>query len=191
MDRICTKKRRQLTAGKKGVYWALAKRKKGYSTINKELWMLLVKAFNDHPHVIVSPNAKDTLQVKDADGEKVSVRKVLTQVGLGTIFSNIVRDNPTIKGKVGERAFRYIVTSLGCVRQFMDSYKRMCGCTECVGLHTLHCSLQAKRGVMHRQFAIDAQYCKRKRQAAEKARGWGNVDSEPTATSAILAGTCA
>jgi hypothetical protein len=37
----------------------------------------VVVAFNIHPHVIMSPNAKDTLQVKDADGEKVSVRKVL------------------------------------------------------------------------------------------------------------------
>ena len=42
--------------------------------------------------------------------------KVLAQVGLGTIFSDIVRDNRTIKGKVGERVFRYIVSSLGCVR---------------------------------------------------------------------------
>ncbi len=152
---------------------------------------MVVAAFNDHPHVIVSPNAKDTLQVKDADGKKVSVPKVLTQVGLGTIFSDIVRDNPTIKGKVGERAFRYIVSYFGGVRRFTDSYKQMCGCTECVGLHTLHRSLQAKCGVMHRQFAIDAQYRTLKVQAAEKARGWGTVDSEPTATSAISVGTCA
>ncbi len=41
----------------------------------------MVAAFNDHPQVIVLPNAKDTLQVKDVNGEKVSVRKVLTQVG--------------------------------------------------------------------------------------------------------------
>ena len=46
----------------------------------------MVEAFNDHPHVIVSPNAKDMLQVKDADGNKVSVCKVLIQVGLGTIL---------------------------------------------------------------------------------------------------------
>ena len=190
LDKVLIEKRRQLTADEKGVYWALAKRKKGYSTINEELRVLLIAAFHDHPHVIVSPNAKDTLKVKDADGEKVSARKVLTQVGLGTIFSDIVRDNPTIKGKVAERAFRYIVSALGCVRRFTDSYKQMCGCTECVGLHTLHRSLQAKRGVMHRQFAIDAQYRTRKAQAAEKARGWGLVALDPTATSAISAGTC-
>jgi hypothetical protein len=106
VDRIFTENCRQLTTGEKGVYWALAKRKKGYSTINEELRLLLVTAFSDHPQVIVSPNAKDRLQVKDADGKKVSVPKVLTQVGLGTIFSNIVRNNRTIKGKVGERVFR-------------------------------------------------------------------------------------
>ncbi len=136
-------KRRQLTAGERGVYWALAKRKKGYSKINEDLLSLLIVAFNDHPHVIVSPNAKDTMQVKNADGEKIAVRKILTQVGLGTIFSDIVRDNPTIKQKVGERAFGYIVSTFGCVRRFTDSYKAMCGCTECIGLQTLHRSLQA------------------------------------------------
>jgi hypothetical protein len=30
-------KRRQLTAAERGIYWALSKRKKGYSTINNEL----------------------------------------------------------------------------------------------------------------------------------------------------------
>ncbi len=44
---------------------------------------------------------------------------------------------------------------------------------------------------MHRQFAIDAQYCIRKAQVVEKARGWGILTSEPTATSTISAGTCA
>ena len=171
VDRILIEKRRQLTAGKKAIYWALTKRKKGYSTINKELRLLLVVVFNDHPHNIVSLNAKDTLQVKDVDGEKVSVRKVLTQVGLGTIFSDIIRDNSTFKGKVGERVFRYIISALGCVRCFTNSYKQMCGCTECVRLHTLHRSLQAKCGVMHRQFAIDAQHCTWKAPAAEKVRG--------------------
>ena len=190
MDIILIEKRCQLTAHEKGVYWSLAKRKRGYSTINEEFWLFLVLAFNNHPHVIVLPNAKDTLQFKDADGEKVSVCKVLTQVGLGTIFFDIVRDNPTIKGTVGERVFRYIVSSLGCVCRFTNSYKRMCNCAECVGLHTLHRLLQAKRCVMHRQFAINVQCCTWKAQAAEKAKGWGIVALEPTMTITISAGTC-
>jgi hypothetical protein len=173
VDKILIKKRRQLTTGEKGIYWTLAKRKKGYSTINEELRSLLVAAFNDHPHVIMLPNAKDTLKVKDVDGEKVSVCKVLTQVGLGTIFSDIVRNNSTIKGKVDERAFCYILSSLGCVCRSTNSYKRTCSCTKCVGLHTLHDLLQAKRGVMHRQFAIDAQYPTWKAQAVEKASRFG------------------
>ena len=104
---------------------------------------MLVAAFNNHPHAIVLPNAKDTLQVKDVNGDKVSVRKVLTQVGLGAIFCNIIRDNPTIKGKASKCALRYIISALGCVCRFTDSYKQMYDCTECVGLHTLHCLLQA------------------------------------------------
>ncbi len=182
VNKALVEKRQLLTTREKGVYWALAKRKKGYSTINDEIRSLLVAAFNDHPHVIMSPNAKDMLQVKDANGKKLSVCKVLMQIGLRTIFFDIVHDNPTIKSMVVERAC--------CVRSFTDSYKRMWGCTECVGLHTLHRLLQTKCGVMHRQFAIDAQYCTRKVQAEEKARGWGVIASELTATSAISAGTC-
>jgi hypothetical protein len=152
---------------------------------------MLVNAFNNHPHVVVSPNTKDTLQVKNADGEKVLVRKILTMVGLGTIFSDIVRDNPSIKQKVGERAFRYIVSGLGCVCRFTDSHKTMCGCTECIGLHTLYCSLQAKRGIMHCQIAIDAQRWTTKKHAEEMSRGWGCVALYPKPSDAIRAGTCA
>jgi hypothetical protein len=183
-------KRHQLNAGERGVYWALAKQKKGYSKIDKDLCSLLITAFNDHPHVIMSPNAKDTIQVKNADGEKIVVWKILTQVGLGSIFLDIVCDNPTIKQKVGEHAFRYIVSTLGCVRQFTDSYKTMCRCTECIDLQTLHPSLQAKRGIMHRKIAIDWQRRSTKVRAKEMARGCGNVALHPTLSDAIRAGTC-
>jgi hypothetical protein len=64
--------------------------------------LLLVMEFNNHTHVIMSPNRTDMLQLKNADGKKVLVPKVLTQDGLGTIFSDIVNDNPTIKNKGGE-----------------------------------------------------------------------------------------
>ena len=77
MDPLLIEKRRQLSAGKKGVYWAFAKCKKGYSKISKELRLLLVAAFNKHPHVIVLPNAKDTLQVKNANNDKVLACKVV------------------------------------------------------------------------------------------------------------------
>ena len=137
-EKAIIEKHQQLSAGNKDISWALAKRKKGYSKINNAIRLLLVTAFYDHPHVIVSPNAKDTLQVKNADGKKVAVPKLLMQVGLGTIFSDIIKDNPTIKNKVGEHAFRYIISSLGSICCFTNSYKQMCGCTECVGLHTLH-----------------------------------------------------
>jgi hypothetical protein len=101
--------RQQLSSGERGIYWALANCKKGYSKIGNEFFQLLIDAFNDHPHVIVSPNAKDTLLIKNEEGEKVPVWKILTQVGLGSIFLDIVRENPTIKHKVGKRAFRYII----------------------------------------------------------------------------------
>ena len=151
----------------------------------------MLDVFNGHPHVVVSPNTKDTLQVKNANEEKVLVRKILTMVGLGTILSDIVRDHPTIKNKVGERAFWYIVSELRCVCSFTDLHKTMCGCTECVGLHTLHCLMQAKRGVMARQIAIDVQRRTTKARAEEMARGWGEVALHPKPLDAIRAGTCA
>jgi hypothetical protein len=57
------------------------------------------------------------------------------QDGLGTIFSNMVNDNPTVKNKVCERVFHYIISGLGSICHFTNSYKQMCGCRECVGLH--------------------------------------------------------
>jgi hypothetical protein len=186
VDTVLIKKGRQLSAGKKGIYWALAKCKKGYSKIDEVLWSLLVAAFNNHTHVIVLPNAKDLLHLKNANGKKVLVcKKVLTQASLGTIFSDIIHNNPTIKGKVVEHAFCYIVSGLECVHRFTDSFKQMqmCGCTKCVSLHTKH-------GVMHRQFAIDVQQFTRKAQAAEKARGWGAVAWHPKPLLAIMEGIC-
>ena len=159
--------------------------------IGVELRSLLIAAFHDHPHVIVSPKAKDTIQVKNSDGEKVGVRKILTMVGLGTIFLDIVRDNVTIRKKVGERAFRYIISTLRCVRQFTNSYKTMCGCTDCVGLQMMHCLLQAKRGVIHRSIALDMKRRITKVRAEEMSRGWGDVTLHPTPSDAIRVGTCA
>ena len=103
--------------------------------ISDKLKRLLIVTFNDHPHVVVSPNLKDTLLLKNAEGEKVAaICKILTMVGLGTIFSGIIKENPAIKYRVSERAFCYLVSRLGCICCFTDSHKMMCGCTECVGL---------------------------------------------------------
>jgi hypothetical protein len=66
----------------------------------------------------------------------------------------------------------------------------MCSCTECVNLHTLHCLLQAKHGVMYCQFAIDMQHYTRAVQAAEKARGWAAIAWHPKPLLAIMEGTC-
>jgi hypothetical protein len=63
IQKYIMEKHHQLTVGKKGIHWAMARHKKGYSTISNELRTLLIVAFNDHPHVIVLPNTKDTLQV--------------------------------------------------------------------------------------------------------------------------------
>jgi hypothetical protein len=180
----------QLSADKKGIFWALAKCKKRYFKIAEAIRLLLVAAFNGHPHVIVSPNARDTLQLKNADGEKVAVPKLLMQAGLGTIFSDIIKDNPTIKNKMGEHVFHYIISSLGSVCSLTNSFKQMCGCTECVGLHTLHCLLLAKHSVMHRQFAVEGQHCTRVAHAMEKASRWAAVAWHPKPLLAILEGTC-
>ena len=154
---------------------------------------MLLNAFNNHPHVVISPNTKDTLKVKNADGETVSVRKILTMVGMGTIVSNIVRvqDHPTIKNKVGKRAFRYSISGLGRVRRITDSHKTMCGCTQSIGLQMLHCSLHAKGGVMHCKIAIDLQQKTMKVNAVVLSRGWGDVALHPTPSDVIRAGTCA
>jgi hypothetical protein len=62
VEKHMIEKRRLLSAGEMGIHWALAKKKKRYSKISDELKLLLVNAFHDHPHVVVSPNTKDTLR---------------------------------------------------------------------------------------------------------------------------------
>ena len=96
------KKRQQLTAGERGVQWALSKARKGYSTISDELKTMLLNAFNDHPHAVVSPNTKEKLRVKNADGVIILARKILTMVGIGTIFSDINAITQQSKTKLGK-----------------------------------------------------------------------------------------
>jgi hypothetical protein len=150
-------KRGSLTAKEEGVYWARCKKKKGHSKIDDNLRHLLLAAFYDHPHAIILPNSKDTIMVRNKQGVKEPVRKIMLMVGLSTIFSDIVHANPIINSRVGERAFRYIISALRCVRRFTNSHKTMCGCTLCVGLQTMHHSLQAKQGVIKSRIAIDMQ----------------------------------
>jgi hypothetical protein len=138
IEKFIMEKHHQLPIIEKGIHWAMARRNKGYSTISNKLRTLLIIASNDYPHVVVLPNTKDTLQVKNAEGAKVLIRKILTMVCLGTILSYIIHDNPTIKNTVGEHAFCYIVGGLG-MQQFTNLHKKMCSCTESVGLQMLHC----------------------------------------------------
>jgi hypothetical protein len=72
----------QLSTSKKGIYWVHSKCKKRYSKIYEVLRSLLVATVNNHPHAIVSWNAKDMLQLMNANGKKVPAPKVLMQVGL-------------------------------------------------------------------------------------------------------------
>jgi hypothetical protein len=130
------------------------------------------------------------LQTQGTCSKIVAVHKLLMQVGFRIIFSDIINENPSIKNKVSEHAFRYIISRLGSVYHLTNSYKQKCGCTECVGLHTLHCLLLAKRGVIHRQFAVHAQNCTRAVQAAERASGWAAVAWHPQPSLAIMEGTC-
>jgi hypothetical protein len=66
-------KRARLMAEEKEVYWARCQRKKGYRKITDNLCLLLIAAFYDHPHVIVLPNSKDTVMVKNDVGVKVPI----------------------------------------------------------------------------------------------------------------------
>jgi hypothetical protein len=55
----------------------------------------------------------------------------------------------------------------------------------------LHRLLQAKRGVMHHQIAIDTQRRTTKKCAEEMSRRWGCAVLHPKPSDAIRAGTCA
>ena len=174
-------KRQQLTAGERGIYWAQATTKRGYLTISDEL-----------KSIFVLPNTKDTLQVKNDNGDKVLVRKILTMVGLGTIFSDIVRGHPTIKNKVGEHAFWYIDSGHRRVCRFTDpTHTKQCvdersavACINCI----VRCRPSAALWLV--KLLLNAQRCTTKACAEEMVRGWGEVVLHPKPSDAIRAGTC-
>ena len=61
----------------------------------------------------------------------------------------------------------------------------MCGCTECVGTHSLHRSLQAKRAQMQKQ-----EQQRQRRGVVAQARGWGSTLWHEKPSLAIAEGAC-
>jgi hypothetical protein len=82
--------------------------------------------------------------LRNSEGDKMEVYTILTVVGLGTIFSDIAKENPTIKNRIGERVFQYIVSKLGCVCRFTDSQKTMCSCTGLCRQNMVSCIARLK-----------------------------------------------
>ena len=97
---------------------------------------------------------KTRFKSRTKNGENVSAHKVLTQVHLGTIFSDIIRNNPTIKGKVFGRVFCYNISALYCVRRFTDSQLLQADYTHsivCCRQNVVSCtaSLRLTRSIAH------------------------------------------
>ena len=124
-------KQGRLMAKEEGVNWAWCKKKKGHSKINNNICCQLLTAFYNYPHIIVSPNLKDTIMVRNKEGVKVPVRKIMLMVRLGTIFSDIVHANLTIRNKVSKCAFQDIISALSCVRCFNNLHKTFFAAVHC------------------------------------------------------------
>ena len=62
--------RKNLRSGAETGVWSGRKKRKKYRKVSKETVIALHKWIRDHPQVVQSPIAKDTLLVNGPDGEK-------------------------------------------------------------------------------------------------------------------------
>jgi hypothetical protein len=84
--------------------------------------------------------------IRDLTGKKtIRVGKLLCEIGLQQLYLEFLEANPEMRGKIGERSFRYLMPPQ--MRRMAKRYMSMCGCKICTEFHGLHRSLMVNRGV--------------------------------------------
>ena len=150
------KKRKLMELNSKDIFWSYLpprlKAQKVPDTVRRELQEWIMK----HPCLIVSPVKDDTLLVKDKDGKKVRMPKLLLECSVRELHNNMLM--PVDKGgfagaynvhgivQISDTALRSFLPKN--LRKMTNRYKQMCCCETCVvpkGLLTSLHSWQTKR----------------------------------------------
>ena len=72
------------------VNWSAKKKRKGFSKITATVQANLRQWILDHPHVINSPIAKDTLLVRNSEGIKERVSKLLLEIPIRELHNDLI-----------------------------------------------------------------------------------------------------
>ena len=135
-------RRAKLDEGEEDAYWTYYRERVGHG-IDEETRKLVLDFYIGHPSIKRSPMKSDTLQMKDANGEKVLVAKLLSEVSLTDVFIDFEKKHP---GLLKERAFRELRPPE--LRRMSRRQLDMCGCRWCIEMRLFQDALNAERAVL-------------------------------------------
>ena len=131
--------RRLIRQGAADSDWSLIVSRDGFwQKVSQELRAEIDKWIRDHPHVIHSPIAKDTVLVKDdSTGELVRKTKLILQCSIRELHCDLYKLGPGLRDKVvvegsnlvSDTMFRALLPKE--LRVMTNHYKEMCLCGVC------------------------------------------------------------
>jgi hypothetical protein len=146
-------KRLQLKSNTAKVKWSVRKKRKGFSKITATVQANLRQWILDHPHVINSPIAKDTLLVRNSEGIKERVSKLLLEIPIRELHNDLIL--PPREGGLADArdASGNVIISDTSLRRLLpkqlrvasESHKQLCGCEICLTARSHQLSLNAWR----------------------------------------------
>ena len=135
-------RRAKLDEGEEDAYWTYYRERVGQG-IDEETRKLVLDFYIGHPSIKRSPMKSDMLQMKDANGEKVLVAKLLSEVSLTDVYIDFEKKHP---GLLKERAFRELRPPE--LRRMSRRQLDMCGCRWCIEMRLFQDALNAERAVL-------------------------------------------
>jgi hypothetical protein len=157
-------KRKVISVGTK-ISWSAVQKRKGYSKVSLQLRKKLHDWIIEHPHVISSPIADDTLLVPNPENPKTKVRvgKLLLQISYCELHNDLLstgreglpeaKDNNG-KPLISDTALRALLPPQ--VRTMTERYKQMCGCEICIVVRSMQSSLNIYRLDLLKRLRNDA-----------------------------------
>jgi hypothetical protein len=161
-----SKKRSDLHNDEYSVSWSTVKKRKGYSKVSPQLRKKLYEWFLNHPQVIASPIASDTLLLKDPDDptKKIRVGKLLLQISYRELHNDLLSDGPsgllearhstTNEPLISDTALRALTPPQ--VRTMTTRHKLMCGCETCIIVSQMQSSLNNYRSILLKRLEREA-----------------------------------
>jgi hypothetical protein len=162
------KKRHELCSTGNGHRWfdIIKRKRKAARKINPEIRKAICDWIVNHPNVVHSPIASDTILVKTSENEKTRVGKLLLEIPVRELHNQMVeadtglldaRDPTTGKVLVSNTSLRSIIKAdLPHLRRMTLRHKLMCGCETCISIATMQRSLNAWRRRRLQQIETDA-----------------------------------